>query len=245
MKGTLILRGRPVTYELTYKKVKNVNIRVKADGRVSVSAPQGVSQARIESILTQRTDFILGALERYDSLEQASPQEPNYHPGDTFWLMGRPCTLDVGKGPRNRVRLEGDRLLLTVKDLENTELRKKTLEAFYKEQCREVTTQLIRRFQPVMEPMGVPMPEIKVRTMTSRWGSCTPSKKRVTFASQLIEAPIPCVEYVVWHELVHFIHPNHSQAFYGVLSSFLPDWKIRRELLNSCGYRKLKMGEGK
>jgi predicted metal-dependent hydrolase len=56
--------------------------------------------------------------------------------------------------------------------------------------------------------MGVPVPEVKVRSMTSRWGSCKPSAKRVTFACQLMEAPLPCVEYVVWHELVHFIHES-------------------------------------
>ena len=81
--------------------------------------------------------------------------------------------------------------------------------------------------------------------MTSRWGSCKPSAKRVTFARQLIEAPLSCVEYVVWHEMVHFIHPNHSPDFYHILSSFLPDWKVRRALLNSCQYRLMKNEGGK
>ena len=240
MTGILTLHGRQITYELTYKKVKNVNIRVKADGSVTVSAPQRVSQRQVEAILTQRADFILGALEKYAALDQVSPNEPCYHPGDTLWLLGKPYTLEVGKGKRNQVLLEGQRLLLTVKDTEDAVLRAKTVDAFYKDRCREITTDLVHQIQPVLQPLGVPLPEVKVRSMTSRWGSCTPGKQRVTFARQLVEAPLSCVEYVVWHELVHFVHPNHSAVFYGVLSSFLPDWKMRRELLNTYAYRQRK-----
>jgi hypothetical protein len=89
-----------------------------------------------------------------------------------------------------------------------------------------------------MAPLGVPVPEIRVRSMTSRWGSCKPSAGRVTFARQLIEAPVSCVAYVVAHELVHFVHPNHSAAFYDCLARFCPDWKTQRAALNSYQYRR-------
>ena len=41
-----------------------------------------------------------------------------------------------------------------------------------------------------------------------------------------------CIEYVVMHELCHFIHPNHSKQFYGFLAMLMPDWKERKQLLN-------------
>ncbi len=81
------------------------------------------------------------------------------------------------------------------------------------------------------------MPEIRVRSMTSRWGSCTPGARRVTFARQLVEAPLTCMEYVVFHELVHFLHPNHSRQFYACLEAFVPDWRERRQALNDYTYR--------
>lgn len=237
MKGILTLEGRQVAYELTYKKVKYVNIRVRADGTVAVSANRWVPQTQVEAILTQRADFILNALKKYAALEQVSPKQPRYHSGDTLWLLGKPYTLAVEEGLRNQVQMETERILLTVKDREDDALRAKTMETFYRDQCLEVTTRLIGQIQPVLQPLGVPLPEVRVRSMTSRWGSCKPTAGRVTFARQLIEAPLPCVEYVVWHELVHFIHPNHSADFYRVLAAFLPHWKDRRELLNSHSYR--------
>ncbi len=241
----LNIKGHEIAYQLTYKKVKHVNIRVKADGTVSVSAPQRVSRAQIETILTQRGDFILGALEKYAALEQAAPQELHYRSGDALWFLGTPCMLTVQQGRGDWVERTEHGLLLTVRDPENEAQRAKAVEDFYKALCLEITTRLVHQIQPILEHLGVPVPEVKVRSMTSRWGSCKPSGKRVTFARQLIEAPLPCVEYVVWHELVHFIHPNHSPAFYGVLATFLPDWKARREMLNSCQYRQMKNDGGK
>ncbi|WP_295094925.1 M48 family metallopeptidase [Ruminococcus sp.] len=67
--------------------------------------------------------------------------------------------------------------------------------------------------------------------MTSRWGSCLPSKCIITLNKSLIEAPKCCIEYVVYHEFCHFIHPNHSKQFYSLLQIMLPDWKERKSLL--------------
>ena len=239
MKGVLNLKDRQVAYELTYKKVKHVNIRVRADGTVAVSANRWVSQAQIEAILASKADFILNALERFAALEQAAPSQMTYQSGDTLWLLGKPYPLEVCRGTVNKAERTKKGVLLTVKDPGDEALRTRTVETFYKEQCLAATTQLVQQCQPALRSLGVPMPEIKVRSMTSRWGSCKPSARRVTFARQLIEAPLPCVEYVVWHELVHFVHPNHSADFYKVLASFLPDWKARRELLNSYRYRQV------
>jgi len=237
--GALVLHGRRVPYALTYKKVKNVNIRVRADGTVAVSANRWVSQTQVEAILAGKADFILKALERFAALEQMTPGAMTYQPGDTLWFLGKSYPLEVRRGTQNKGELTQKGFLLTVKDPGDEALRTRTMEAFYRDQCLGVTARLVRQFQPVLQPLGVPVPEIKVRSMTSRWGSCKPSACRVTFARQLIEAPLSCVEYVVWHELVHFVHPNHSVDFYKVLAYCLPDWKVRRELLNSYRYRQI------
>ncbi len=74
----------------------------------------------------------------------------------------------------------------------------------------------------------VPYPKLRVRYMTSRWGSCQPKKGIITLNSQLITVPRNCIEYVVLHEFVHFIHPNHSRQFWNFVTMMMPDWKERR-----------------
>ena len=237
MKHLLVLRGHQVEYALTRKPVKNINIRVRSDGTVGVSAPHRVTDQQVEEILVSRADFILGALEKFSALAQQGSREPTHAQGENIYFLGSQYTIQLQEGKKNQAELAGDRIVLRLRDPSDQDLRKKTMEAFYKEQCLAITTELCRQIHPRLEPLGVPAPEIKVRSMTSRWGSCKPSDKRVTFAWQLVKAPVACVEYVVWHELVHFLHLNHSPAFYGCLESFLPDWKARRGVLNSCSYR--------
>lgn len=237
MKKTLLPDGREVCWELTRKPVKNVNIRVRSDGSVGVSAPKWVSDRQVEEILQSRWAFLAKALDKFAALEVRAPGNPGYGQGEAVYLLGRRCQVDLRAGRNNQVSLEGERLCLTVTDPASEPLRKKTMEAYYKQLCLAVTTELCRRIQPSLAPLGVPEPVIQVRSMTSRWGSCKPSQKKVTFARQLAEAPAACVEYVVWHELVHFLHPNHSPAFYACLEQFLPDWRARREILNSYSYR--------
>lgn len=73
--------------------------------------------------------------------------------------------------------------------------------------------------------------------MTSVGGAVRRAPGRVTFARQLVEAPLTCIEYVVFHELIHFLHPNHSRQFYAVWRPFVPDWRERRQALNDYTYR--------
>lgn len=239
MKGTVELKGRTVPFELTYKRVKNINIRIRSDGTVGVSAPRGVPGSYVEGLLVQRADFILRTLDRFQDMEQRAPRDPDYGQGDTLYLLGAPHRIILVQGARARVERSDGVVAVTLRDPSDPEARKRAVQDYLRNCCLEVTSGLIRQAGQRMEALGIPQPEIRVRSMTSRWGVCRPSAKRVTFARQLVEAPLPCVEYVVWHELIHFLHGDHSKAFYADLAAVLPDWRQRRQVLNSCSYRDL------
>jgi predicted metal-dependent hydrolase len=62
--------------------------------------------------------------------------------------------------------------------------------------------------------------------MPRRWGSFTPAGK-ILLNPDLIRAPVACIDYVIMHELAHLIHPNHSENFYDLLDTLMPDWRAR------------------
>lgn len=74
------------------------------------------------------------------------------------------------------------------------------------------------------ERVGVRPKEIHVRTMTTKWASCS-SSGRVTFSSELLRAARDWQEYVIVHELLHLQIPNHGKLFKAMLSALLPDWE--------------------
>ena len=71
----------------------------------------------------------------------------------------------------------------------------------------------------------VPIPTLRLRYMTSRWGSCMPVKEIITMNTRLLLGPTECAHYVMVHEFAHFIEPNHSSRFYKVMSDVLPNWE--------------------
>ena len=83
----------------------------------------------------------------------------------------------------------------------------------------------------LFQKYNVPYPELRVRYMTSRWGSCQPKRGTITLNSQLIKVPRNCIEYVVLHEFAHYIHPNHSRQFWDFVAMMMPDWKERKKEL--------------
>lgn len=67
------LKDRTIKYNLQYKKVKNINLRIKSDGTVNVSANKNVPQKIIDDFMNSKADFILRALDKYASIK-ALPQ---------------------------------------------------------------------------------------------------------------------------------------------------------------------------
>lgn len=90
---------------------------------------------------------------------------------------------------------------------------------------------VVDRLYPIVEAYGVARPHVTVRAMRTRFGSCSVNRGRITLNAMLADAPEAAVEYVVLHELAHFLHPNHSRAFYGFIERYMPDWRERERIL--------------
>ncbi len=240
MTHTVLLKGREVRYELQRKRVKNINLRIKPDMSVYVSASPYITVAEIERFMREKEDLILRALDRF-SESGAERETPQYENGDIVQLLGTDYPLRVEEGGKNAVLFDGKTAVLRVKNAADLELKRKTLDKWLRESCRETVEESCRRLYPVFEKQGVPWPEIRIRTMKSKWGSCMPQKKVLTFNTNLIAAPQECVDYVVAHEFTHFLHPDHSEKFYASLAETVPDWKrLRMETNRHLVVRKAK-----
>ena len=105
------------------------------------------------------------------------------------------------------------------------------LERWYIARARERFPPIIDDCMRVAETYGIERPEIRIRTMRSRWGTCNPRKRAVTLNAELVKYPREAIELVVMHELSHFLYRGHNADFYDFLQKLLPDWKNRKLLL--------------
>lgn len=232
MTKSIVLDGITVTYELERKKVKNINLRIKPDGTMHVSAPQRVTVSYIEDFLRNNSAFILKALSKIEERAAHYPMSHSYAEGELFPFLGDWLPLHITEGKRNACECDGLSITVTVKDSSDTALVKKTLESFYRRECEKAVADSCERMYGYFSRLGIAYPEIKYRYMKSKWGSCRPTAGILTFNVCLVYTPIKCIDYVVAHEFTHFIHANHSKAFYAELEKIIPDRKALRKLLN-------------
>ncbi|WP_444320638.1 M48 family metallopeptidase [Megasphaera sp.] len=87
-------QGRTFPVILVRKKVKNINLHVRSDGRLYLSAPARVPWAYIEDFLEKKTDFIIRAICEMEERKQKFPIL-TLSDGDTLYLAGQPYRLDV------------------------------------------------------------------------------------------------------------------------------------------------------
>ena len=228
MERTIVLNGIKLSYTLERKRVKNVNLRVRG-GEIFVSAPRWVSAATVEALLRERADFILGALERTEKTSLSCED------GAALPYRGGTLTLRLERGGKNALRIEGALLRAALRDPSDPESVRRALEGWYRAESERLCRDRLDALWPQFAAMGVPRPQMRMRSMRSAWGVCHPKKGYVTFNALLAAVPDVCLEYVVAHELTHFLHADHSPAFYAALAHVIPDWKKRRGTLRPYG----------
>ena len=99
---------------------------------------------------------------------------------------------------------------------------------------KEFTAQALGWLDYYSKQLSCPQPiQLTVRHMKSRWGSCRPAQNAVSLNLNMVHAHPRCLQMVTAHELLHFKHRNHSQAFYQDLSLLISDWRQYRQILKN------------
>lgn len=222
-----------VTFELERKSVKNLNLRIRSDGTVYVSVPKSTTLAKADEFVKNHMDFVLKHQSRLIQSSQSSPSKRYY--------LGEAIDVEVIEGERAFAWLSGKILTVylpsaAVPDISEKErLTDEIILRWQKERARELFPDYLKKAYQRFVNAGftIPYPAITVKAMKTRWGSCTPSKKKITLNCSLTEKAPLCIEYVVCHELAHFLQQNHSAKFYAVMDKVMPEHReIRRSLNN-------------
>jgi predicted metal-dependent hydrolase len=224
----MIFGSRKINYELSYQDRKTLGIRVYPDCKVKVIAPYDTTEEKLKTKLREKAPWIIKQQLEFLSYHPLTPPR-KYINGETHLYLGRQYKLRIEKEVKNEVKLFRGRLLVLQKD--NASARN-LLTEWYREKASTHFAEALKKILPLFARYDINQPELQIRQMPTRWGSCTP-KGKVILNPELIKAPKGSIEYVIIHELCHLIHHNHTRAFYDLQETIMPDWRKWKERLEN------------
>lgn len=223
----MVVRGIEVT--VSRRRIKHCYVRVRPpQGRVEVSAPLGMSAAQIQEIVAARSAWIATVQQRQRLRAATPPAQPELSDGATWRLWGVDYRVLLQPQPRTsrtQVHTEGPWLVITHAPGSSPADLLRAVQRWEQRHLHEVASSLLRHWQQVV---GREVSHLSVRSMRTRWGSCTPSTARVRLNAELIRYPQHLLEYVLVHELTHLHESGHGPAFTRRMDAYLPDWRARR-----------------
>ena len=218
-----------IPVEIVKKKIKNMHLSVlPPDGKVRVSAPETLSDESIIMFVRTKLGWIRKQQEKFEL--QPRQSERQYISGETLYVWGRQYFLQVEYNYKgNSLVLSGDKAILTVRKESTPKQRENFVNEWYREKLKAEVDKYLPKWERIT---GLKCSSWQSKYMTTKWGTCNTSTKKIWLNLQLAKKPIECLEYVILHELAHLKVKDHGPEFVAILDGHMPQWQERRRLLN-------------
>ena len=198
------LDGEKYNVLVVKKSNKNTYIKIKDDMTIYVTTNYLTSKREVKVILDNEKDFLRKALSR---VKKKLEKE------ELFYYLGK--KYDIIKVPFENIEVSDGKIF--VKD-------EKTLEKWLKKEIKRIFSERLEYNYNLFDE-DIPFPKLKIRSMKTRWGVCNKRDNSVTLNSKLIKYSLHEIDYVIIHELSHFVHFDHSREFWETVRIYMPDYK--------------------
>lgn len=224
--------GTKIAYEVIRSRRKTADIVIERDGKVLVRAPEEVAAERIENIVDSKRHWIFRNLAEWRDLN-ATRVVREYRNGEGFLYLGRSYRLLLVAGQEQALLLKGGRFCLRRDLVDRGEIpaAKAAFRDYYIARGLERLTKRVQYYAP---KVGVAHRRIDVRELGHRWASCSPAGD-IAFHWKCMMALPTIIDYIVVHELCHFHHLDHTEAFWNEVDKVLPTYRERKEWLRKNG----------
>lgn len=193
------------------KKNKNTYIRVNDDMQIVVTTSVYSTKKFLKELLEENESSIINMIER---------KKEELKKNEKFLILGKEYQM-IKMSTQKSVELKEP--YIYVKD-------EKMLDIWIKKIRKQLFQERMDFIYQKFEEQ-IPYPKLKIRTMKTRWGVCNKRDDSVTLNSELLREPLECLDYVITHELSHFVHFDHSKEFWKLVEKYNPDYKKVRKYL--------------
>ena len=194
--------------EIIKKNNRNTYIRVK-NGKIIVTTNYLTTKNSIINLINNNISSIKKMI-NIDNKKQTKK--------DNFYYFGKQYDIIYGF---NNIEFNNNKIYAP---------NKQKLDKFINEDIKKIYSKRLSYWYNIFEEK-IPIPNLKIRKMTTRWGVCNIKNHNVTLNYQLSKYNIECLDYVIVHELSHFIHHDHSKKFWSVVAKYYPKYKECKKML--------------
>lgn len=207
---TITLNNQTFNVFITRKNNKNMYLRVKKDG-IYISCNYFVTATMIKSfIMKNETDII----RMYETVQRKEKKN------EEFYYLGNSYDVVV-LNTISKIEFVGNQVFVKNKTYLNT---------FLKNECERIFNERVKICYNLFEE-DIPYPKVMIGKMKRKWGYCNKRQELIKLNSELIKYSIDEIDYVVIHELCHFLEFNHSKNFWKYVKKYKPNYKENTKVL--------------
>jgi len=213
------------------KKIKTCRLKVFPDKTIRFSVPESTLQLWIEQYLNSKNQWLSKKIQIFEQTKGYAATD-EIRNGFSIRFLGEDLVFTLSQNGQTGVHKEGKNLCVYSPDSNDQDRLFTLFDKWWRKESLKILDTQVEKLYPIIEKYKINRPRIMLKKMKTLWGSCSPHRGIITFNQYLTKATPACIEYVVLHELVHFLYPNHGKQFYDFLSNYIPDWKERKKILD-------------
>lgn len=230
MEHIVKINGRSYTVNVSRKKMKRVRLKLFPSMEIKLSVPADTPDVWIANFLKQKQSWLEEKATLFQQTK-AIEKEEHIKSGIATRILGRQLTVQVISAESKHIEKDDAKLYIYTPELEQSSVDKQ-FDRWWQKSAKRYFQEVLDQMYPIIGKHGIEKPALFVRKMKTLWGSCGRKHARINLNFYLYKATIPCIEYVILHELAHFLYPHHTKDFYDFLSIHMPDWQERKKLLD-------------
>lgn len=214
-KHHILLQNQWIEYQLTYKNIKSIYLKVE-NGQLVIKAPFYTPLSFIEKNIIKYQSRLLKQIEHYQPY--AVYKEDGY-----VYIFNKRYQIVYRDLKERKCQIHENNLYVYHYQISQT------IEKFLKKKLLDYIEEKVIEY--LAHDFDLDMPQIVIKKYKGRWGSCFYKDNKISFNLSLVHLEKDLIDYVVVHELTHFLQANHSSKFYCEMAKRMPDYKERQSRL--------------
>lgn len=219
-----------ITIDIVRKNIQNLHLAVyPPTGRVRIAAPLKIDDEAVRLFAISKLGWIKKHRKNFANQQRETQRE--YVSGESHYFEGGRYLLNViYQNAKPKVLIRNKTYIdLYVRQDSNLKQREKVMTECYRERLKENIQPFIEKWQ---KKIGVDLKDWQVKRMRTKWGTCNIEQRRIWLNLELAKKPLHCLEYIIVHELVHFLERHHNDRYVALMDKFLPNWRFCQSELN-------------